>query len=66
MSIVASLIKITALAVALLFVDVQLMGGPIETASASKAPRAQCRIYFGCTPPGRLAAGTTDSQANPR
>jgi hypothetical protein len=66
MPIVVSLIKVTTLAFALLLVDVKLMGAPIETAGVSKPPRTQCRIYFGCTPPGRLAASTADSDANPR
>jgi hypothetical protein len=46
MPIIASLIKIAALSLALLCVDIKPMSAPTETAGVSKAPHAQCRIYF--------------------
>ena len=42
------------------------MSVPIETACFSKAPHAQCRIYFGCTPSARLTAGTANSDRSSR
>jgi hypothetical protein len=61
MPIVASLVKVVALAAALLCVGaVKPMSdsGPTRVSSESKSPRLQCRIYFGCTPGARVAAGT--------
>ena len=66
MPIVASLIKIAALALALLCVHIKPMSAPIETAGVSKAPPSQCRIYFGCTPSARLAASTATSERSSR
>jgi hypothetical protein len=62
MPMIASLIKIAALAAALLCVGaVKPMSddGPLQAASESKSPQLQCRIYFGCTPSARAAATTT-------
>ncbi|HEY6716023.1 MAG TPA: hypothetical protein VI232_06750 [Reyranella sp.] len=64
MPIIASLIKIAALA--LLCVDIKPMSAPPEMAGVSKAPHAQCRIYFGCTPSARLAASTATSERSSR
>jgi hypothetical protein len=53
MPMIASPIKIAALAAALLCVGaVKPMSDSASTqmSSESKAPRLQCRIYFGCTP----------------
>jgi hypothetical protein len=66
MPIIASLIKIAALALALLCVDIKPMSAPIETAGVSTAPHAQCRVYFGCTPSARLAASTINSERSSR
>jgi hypothetical protein len=63
MPIVASLIKIAALALALLCVDIKPMSSPTETA---KSWHSQCRIYFGCTPFARLAASTINSERSSR
>ena len=62
MPIIASLIKIAALSLALLCVDIKPMSVPIETAGVSNAPHAQCRIYFGCAPTARVAASTANSE----
>jgi hypothetical protein len=64
MPIIASLIKIGALA--LLFIDIKPMSVPIEPAGVSKAPHSQCRIYFGCTPSARLAARTANNERSSR
>ena len=61
MPIIASLIKIAALA--LLCVDIKPMSSPTETA---KSWHSQCRIYFGCTPFARLAASTINSERSSR
>ena len=66
MPIIASLIKIAALSLALLCVDIKPMSVPIETAGVSKAPHAQCRIYFGCPPSARLAASIANSERSAR
>ncbi|MEA2811871.1 MAG: hypothetical protein QOJ17_6012 [Rhodospirillaceae bacterium] len=66
MPIIASLIKIAALALALLCVDIKPMSAPPEMAGVSKAPHAQCRIYFGCTPSARLATSTATSERSSR
>jgi hypothetical protein len=66
MPIIASLIKIAALALALLCVDIKPMNAPIDTAGVSKAAHLQCRIYFGCTPSARLAASTAHSERSSR
>jgi hypothetical protein len=66
MPIIASLIKIAALALALLCVNIKPMSAPIETAGDSKSPHSQCRIYFGCTPSARLAASTANSERRSR
>jgi hypothetical protein len=66
MPIVASLIKIAALALALLCVDMKPMSAPIETTRVSKCWHSQCRIYFGCTPPARLTPSTANSERNSR
>jgi hypothetical protein len=66
MPIVATLIKIAALALALLCVDIKPMSAPIDTAGVSKAAHSQCRIYFGCTPSARLAASTANSERSSR
>jgi hypothetical protein len=66
MPLVASLIKIAALSLALLFVDIKPMSTPLEKAGVSKAPHAQCRIYFGCPPSARLAARTANSERRAR
>ena len=57
MPLVASLIKIAALSLALLCVELKPMSVPVETAGVAKAAHTQCRIYFGCTPTAHLAAG---------
>ena len=66
MPIIASLIKIAALSLALLCVDIKPMSAPIETARVSKAPHTQCRIYFGCAPSARVAASTANSERRSR
>jgi hypothetical protein len=66
MPIIASLIKIGALSLALLCVDIKPMSAPTETAGVSKAPHAQCRIYFGCVPSARMAASTANSERRSR
>ena len=66
MPIIASLIKIAALALALLCVDIKPMSAPIETAGVSKAPHSTCRIYFGCAPFARMAASTANSERSSR
>jgi hypothetical protein len=61
MPMIASLIKIAALAAALLCVGVAKPmsdGASTQVSSESKAPRLQCRIYFGCTPSAFTATGT--------
>ena len=61
MPMIASLIKIAALAAALLCVGaVKPMsdGATTQVSSESKPSRLQCRIYFGCTPSAYAAAGT--------
>jgi hypothetical protein len=60
MPIIASLIKIAALALALLCVDIKPMSAPIDTAGVSRAAHSQCRIYFGCPPSARLAPSTSE------
>ena len=62
MPLVASLTKIAALTLAPLCVDMKPMSVPIETAGVSKAPHAQCRIYFGCAPSARVAASTANNE----
>ena len=62
MPIIASLIKIAALSLALLCVDLKPMSAPVETAGDPKAWHAHCRIYFGCTPSARLAASSANSE----
>jgi hypothetical protein len=66
MPLVASLIKIATLALALLCVDIKPMSAPIEKTGVSKAPHAQCRIYFGCSPSARLAASAAKSDGSSR
>jgi hypothetical protein len=66
MPIIASLIKIAALSLALLCVDIKPMSSPIETAGVSMAPHTQCRIYFGCAPSARVAASTANSERRSR
>jgi hypothetical protein len=66
MPIIASLIKIAALSLALLCVDIKPMSAPTQTAGASKAPHSQCRIYFGCAPSARVAASTANSERRSR
>jgi hypothetical protein len=66
MPIIASLIKIAALSLALLCVDIKPMSAPTETAGVSKAPHSQCRIYFGCAPSARMAASTANSERRSR
>jgi hypothetical protein len=66
MPIIVSLIKIAALSLALLCVDIKPMSAPIETARVSKAPHTQCRIYFGCAPSARVAASTANSERRSR
>ena len=56
MPLVASLIKIAALSLALLCVDLKPMGVPGETASVGKAAHTPCRIYFGCPSTTPLAS----------
>ena len=65
MPLVASL-KIAVLALPLLCINIKPMKTPIETAGVAKAPYAQCRIYFGCTPSARLAASTAKSDRSSR
>ncbi len=62
MPLVASLIKIAALSLALLCVEIKPMSTPIETARDSKSWHAQCRIYFGCAPSARVAASTANNE----
>jgi hypothetical protein len=62
MPLVASLIKIAALSLALLCVDIKPMSAPIETARDSKSWHARCRIYFGCAPSARVAASTANNE----
>lgn len=66
MPIIASLIKIAALSLALLCVDIKPMSAPTQTAGVSKAPHSQCRIYFGCAPSARVAASTANSERRSR
>jgi hypothetical protein len=56
MPLVASLIKITALSLALLCVDMKSMNASADTAGNSTSWRSKCRIYFGCPPSTPLAA----------
>ena len=62
MSIVASLIKITALALALLCVDIRPMNAPIEMGSDSKSRHSKCRLYFGCIPSAHPAASANNDK----
>jgi hypothetical protein len=66
MPIIASLIKIAALSLALLCVDMTPTRAPIETAGDSKAWHSTCRIYFGCAPAARVAASTANSERRSR
>jgi hypothetical protein len=66
MPLVASLIKIAALSLALLCVDIKPMSAPTQTAGVSKAPHTPCRIYFGCAPSARAAASTANSERRSR
>ncbi len=66
MPIIASLIKIAVLSLALLCVDIAPTRAPIETAGDSKSWQSHCRIYFGCAPSARLAAGTTNGERRSR
>ena len=66
MPIIASLIKIAALSLALLCVDIKPSIAPVETAGAPKSWQAHCRIYFGCTPSARPAASSANSERRPR
>jgi hypothetical protein len=66
MPLVVSLIKIAALSLALLCVDIKPMSAPIEKAGDSKSWHSQCRIYFGCTPSARVAASTANSERSSR
>jgi hypothetical protein len=66
MPLVASLIKIAALSLALLCVDVKPMSVPIDTAGVAKAAHAQCRIYFGCAPSARAVASTDRNERSSR
>jgi hypothetical protein len=66
MPLAASLIKVAALSLALLCVDMKPKSAPVETAGVTKASHAQCRIYFGCTPSARLVAGTTSNERSSR
>ena len=65
MPLVASLIKITALSLALLCVDMKSIKTPPEMASDPASWRSKCRIYFGCVPSARLAARTEHSSRIP-
>ena len=66
MPIIVSLIKIAALSLALLCVDIKPMSAPVEMAGVAKASHAQCRIYFGCPPSAQLVAGTTSNERSSR
>jgi hypothetical protein len=66
MPLVVSLIKIAALSLALLCVDIKPMSAPIEKAGDSKSWHSQCRTYFGCTPSARVAASTANSERSSR
>jgi hypothetical protein len=66
MPLVVSLIKIAALSLALLCVDITPTRAPIEKAGDSKSWHSQCRIYFGCTPSTRVAASTANSERSSR
>jgi hypothetical protein len=66
MPIIASLIKIAALSLALLCVDIKPMSAPTQTAGVSKASHTPCRIYFGCAPSARVAASTANSERRSR
>jgi hypothetical protein len=66
MPLVASLIKIAVIALPLLCVNMEPMKAAIETAGLSKAPHAQCRVYFGCMPSAGLTAGTADNDRSSR
>ena len=66
MPIVASLIKIAALSLALLCVDMKPMSAPIEMGSDSKSRHSKCRLYFGCMPSAHLAAGTANDERSSR
>ena len=59
MPIIVSLIKIAALALALLCVDIKPMSAPVETAGESW--HSKCRIYFGCAPFAHLSASSANS-----
>ena len=62
MPLVASLIKIAALTLALLCVDIKPMSAPVETTGDSKSWQSHCRIYFGCAPSAGPAASTTNGE----
>jgi len=66
MPLVASLIKIAALSLALLCVDMKPMSLPIETPGVARAAHAQCRIYFGCAPSARVVASTAGDERSSR
>jgi hypothetical protein len=61
MPLIASLIKIAALAAALLCMGVvkPMSDSATTRVSSETTPsRLQCRIYFGCTPSAYVATGT--------
>jgi hypothetical protein len=64
MPIVASLIKIAALVLALLCVDIRPMS--VETGSDSKSRHSKCRIYFGCIPSGHPADSAANDEGSSR
>jgi hypothetical protein len=66
MPLVASLIKIAALSLALLCVDMKPTSVPLETSGDSKSWPSKCRIYFGCAPSARLAGTTANSESSSR
>ena len=66
MPIIASLIKIGALSLALLCVDIKPMSAPVEKAGDSRSGHSTCRIYFGCAPSARLVASSDDTDRRSR
>ena len=65
MPIVASLIKIAALVLALLCVDIRPMSA-LEMGSDSKSRHSKCRIYFGCIPSGHPADSADNDERSSR
>jgi hypothetical protein len=65
MSILVGALKVSALAVALSCIGVRSPtpdGVPLHKANDPSSSKLQCRIYFGCTPPGRANTAIAQQQ----